>query len=91
MSHHTLGEGLLTAASVGLLFMALIAIDWRTREKVTSIVHDGSFSTLRSGAAWLEGAGSATLDAIRYQSLEHAPLTVFFVVAAVLLLFMVKT
>ena len=91
MSRHKISEALLTAGSIGLLLVAVVAIDWHTRERVTLILQDRPFRALGSGAAWLERVGSAALDAIRYQSLEHAPLTVFFVVAMVLLLFMVRT
>jgi hypothetical protein len=91
MSRRTIGEGLLTAASMVLLVMVLVAFDWRTREKVTSLVQDRPFRTFGSGVAWAEAAGSALLDAIRYQTLEHAPLTVFFVVAVILVAFMMRT
>ena len=86
-----IGEGLLTAGSIVLLFMMLVAFDWRTRERVTSFVHDRPFQSVGSGVAWMEGAGSALLDTIRYQTLEHAPLTVFFVVAMILVAFMIRT
>lgn len=91
ISRYRVGEALLWVGSMAVLFIAVIAIDWRTREKVTSFVQDRPFRTLGSGAAWMEGLGSALLDAIRYQALEHAPLTVFFVAAVVLMLFMIRT
>jgi hypothetical protein len=91
LSRQKIGEGLLTAGSTILLIVMLVVIDWRTTQKVTSLVQDRPFKALGSGVAWLEGAGSAFLDAIRYQSLEHAPMTVFFVVAVILVLFMTRT
>jgi hypothetical protein len=91
LSRQKIGEGLLTAGSMILLIVMLVAIDWRTSQKATSFIQDRPFRALGSGVAWLEGAGSAFLDAIRYQSLEHAPMMVFFVVAVILVLFMTRT
>ena len=91
LSRQKIGEGLLTAGSMILLIVMLLVIDSRTTGKVTSLVQDRPFRALGSGVVWLERAGSAFLDAIRHQSLEHAPMTVFLVVAVILVLFMTRT
>jgi len=91
MTRQQLGEGLLTIGSIGVLGAAIMAIDWQAREQVSTLVQDRPLGTLGSHGAWLYGMGSSVLDTVRYQSIEHAPLTVFFVVAMVLLLFMIRT
>jgi hypothetical protein len=59
-----------------------------------------SFMRLFSGSAtsdmrdvgWrLQDAAWAVYQAVRDQSIEHAPLTIFVVIAGVLLLFMLRT
>jgi len=91
MTRQQIGEGLLTIGSLGVLAGALMAIDWRAREQITLFVGDRPFGSIGSGAAWLYGAASSALDALRYQTLEHAGLTVFFAVALVLVFFMLRT
>lgn len=70
----------------GVLLM-LVSVDDR--------VHD-RFSELASGSAgsWTGKLGELTdalVSAARYQSIENAPLLVFAVVGAVLVVFMVKS
>lgn len=70
----------------GVLLM-LISVDDRVRDR---------FGELASGGAgsWTGRLGeltSAMVSAARYQSIENAPLLVFAVVGAVLVVFMVKS
>jgi hypothetical protein len=81
-----------TIASVAIfsaILVALVSVDER--------VHD-RFSQLMSGAngmsSWTDRAGElakALLTAAKYQSIDNAPLLIFAVVGAVLVVFMVKT
>lgn len=91
MTRHQIGEAVLTAGSMGLLVAAIIAIDSHAEKQVTALVEVSPFRTLDGGVSWLEKIGFDVFEVIRYQSLEHAPLTVFFVVAMVLLVFMIRT
>ena len=70
----------------GVLLM-LVSVDDRVRDR---------FSELASGSAgsWTGKLGELTdalVSAARYQSIENAPLLVFAVVGAVLVVFMVKS
>lgn len=70
----------------GVLLM-LVSVDDRVRDR---------FGELASGStgSWTVRLGeltSALISAARYQSIENAPLLVFAVVGAVLVVFMVKS
>jgi hypothetical protein len=91
MTRHQFGEGLLMVGSLGLLVGAFVAIERHTRAQGVSLVDSSPFNSLGGGVSWLNSLASALIDTVRYQSIEHAPLTVFFAVAMVLLLFMMRT
>lgn len=79
-----------TLATVGVLafvLAVLVSVDARVREQVQL-----AFSPTAVGGAGtrLGEIGSALTDAVRTQSLEHAPLMIFIVVATVLLLCMMR-
>jgi len=86
------GDGLITAGSAGLLVMALVLFDERARAQIESVLDP------HHPAAALSGAGSRASEilaiivvAVRYQSLEHAPLVIFAVAALILTVFMLRT
>ena len=67
---------------------ALVAVDDRVRERLSLEMSREGFDT------WTERVGAVSnviLDVARDQSIEHAPLLVFSVVAVVLVLFMLRT
>lgn len=72
---------------VGLLF-ALVSIDARVQERFQDLVAGGGVSSFADRASQL---GDALATAVRYQSIENAPMVVFATVGAVLFLFMVRT
>lgn len=72
---------------VGLLF-ALVSIDARVQERFTELVAGGGVSSFADRAGQL---GNALATALRYQSIENAPMVIFATVGAVLFLFMVRT
>jgi hypothetical protein len=80
-----------TAVSVTVFFgvlLALVSVDARVRERVGDVVTGGDGIT-----SWGDRFGDlvdALGTAVRYQSIENAPLLVFATVGAVLFLFMVK-
>jgi hypothetical protein len=74
------------AIFAGMLLM-LVSFDDRVRERFTDLVGGGV-------GPWgdrLADFGNALADAARYQSIENAPLLIFSVVGAVLVLFMFRT
>lgn len=79
-----------TVATIGVLVFVLavlISVDERVREQTAEIMSPG---TVVSIPAQLREVGSALVDAAQTQSLEHAPLMSFVVVATVLLLGMMR-
>lgn len=70
------------------VLLALVSVDARVRERVGDVVTGGDGIT-----SWGDRVGDlvdALASAVRYQSIENAPLLVFATVGAVLFLFMVK-
>jgi hypothetical protein len=69
---------------------ALALVDGRVRQEVAGAVSvDGAVHSMASAEATV--ASSTLWSALRDQSVEHAPLTLFVAVAAVLVMFMLKT
>jgi hypothetical protein len=72
-----------------LVLGALVSIDQRVRDRFLDFITGGD-----GIAAWddrLVDLGGALMSALRYQSIENAPLLIFATVGAVLFLFMVRT
>jgi hypothetical protein len=81
-------ESVLSLGLFGGVLLALVSIDPRVRDQVQLLVTGGDGLSVSSRALDL---ADALLLAVRYQSIEHAPLVAFAAVSAVLVLFMVKT
>lgn len=80
-------QGVASAAVFGAVLLMLVSIDERVRDR---------FGTLLGGGVspWGDRAsdlGAALISALRYQSIENAPLLVFAAVGAVLVAFMLRT
>jgi hypothetical protein len=71
-----------------LLLVTLVLIDPRVREHVASFISNTSPS---AAGSQLGDVAYAMIVAARNQSLDHAPLMIFVVVATVLFLAMVRT
>ena len=85
----SLRQAVLSALIFGGVLVALASVDARVRERVSELASGGDGIT-----PWgdrLSDVGSALSSAIRYQSIENAPLVVFAAVGAVLFVFMVRT
>jgi hypothetical protein len=78
-------QGAASAAMFGLMLLALMWADDRVRDIVTS--QAGSASSWSSRASDI---GTVMLGAVRHQSIENAPMVVFAVVGALLVLFMLR-
>jgi hypothetical protein len=85
--------GVMTAlGGVGVVILGLAAIDDRVRAEVMRIVSNrGPSLELVEAGQQVEGFAAILLQAIRYQSVEHAPLVIFSLAALVLLLFMIRS
>ena len=86
-----LREGLMSAGTVVILLMVLIGADDRVREQVSMHVSHRPSVELASAGRQLGDLTTVITHAAREQSLEHAPLLIFTLAAAVLLLFMLRT
>jgi hypothetical protein len=76
-------------AVFGAILTFLVSLDERVRDRFGDLLSSGtSVSPLGHRAGEL---GNALLDAARHQSIENAPMMIFAVVGAVLVLFMVRT
>jgi hypothetical protein len=82
-------EAIVSPAVFGVILLMLVSVDGRVRERFGNLVSGGD-----GLAPWgnrLSELGDALMSALRYQSIENAPLLVFATVGVVLVLFMVKT
>jgi hypothetical protein len=82
-------QGIVSAAVFGAVLLLLVSIDSRVRERFGDLVAGG-----HSVSPWGDRVGDlagALTSALRYQSLENAPLLVFAAAGAVLVAFMLKT
>jgi len=80
-------QGVASAAVFGAVLLMLVSIDERVRDRFSELVGGGV-------SPWGDRASdlcTALVSAIRYQSLENAPLLVFAAVGAVLVAFMLRT
>ena len=85
-------DALVSCGAVVLLIVALVSIDDRVRDRVTKILHAPPSSVEIAGAgAQVAQISNVVFKAARDQSVEHAPLVIFGVAAAVLVLFMLRT
>lgn len=67
----------------------LVFVDPRVRDRMSALVWGGD--GVSSAGERAGDLGSALLTALRYQSIENAPLLIFATVGAVLFVFMVRT
>jgi hypothetical protein len=82
-------QGAVSMAVFGAVVLMLVSLDDRVRDRFTALVSgDHSLSPWGDRAGDL---GGALISAVRYQSLENAPLLVFAAAGAVLFAFMLKT
>jgi hypothetical protein len=85
-------DALISVGAVGLLIVGLVSIDDRVRERVTEILRKppGSAEITGTGAQVAQ-VSNVIYKAARDQSVEHAPMVIFSVAGAVLVLFMLRT
>ena len=91
MQRRAFGEGLMSAGVLALLLVTLVAIDPRVKEQVYLRWSAPSTAQISTAGASVRDMTSVVLDAVRDQSLEHAPLLIFGLVATVLVMSMLRT
>lgn len=82
-------DALISVGALVVLLCALVLIDDRVRQHVVRIA--GAAASGDVGGTQLQDIGPIILVAARDQSVAHAPLAIFVIAAAVLLLCMVRT
>jgi hypothetical protein len=70
---------------------ALVAVDPRVRERVVLLFNEASTEGLTSWGYRVNRLADAIVQAVRDQSIDNAPLLLFSVVAAVLVVLMLRT
>lgn len=78
----------MSVRALAVLALALVSIDTRVREHVVRIA---SGTSVRDAGVTIADLGSVVMLAARDQTLSHAPLAIFVVAAAVLVVFMLRT
>jgi hypothetical protein len=87
-----IGEVLISVGSLGVLIAMLAAFDPRVREQISMRVSAGQPAAQAANAeATVRNLTSVIFLAARDQSIEHAPMVIFVLLAIVLLLFMLRT
>ncbi len=85
------GEALMSAGTVAVLLIALVAFDDRVRERISQAFMARPSLELASAGHHVRSLASVIAEAARDQSLAHAPLLVFALAAGVLVVFMLRT
>lgn len=78
----------ISITGLAIVLAGLTFVDPRVRDRLSALVSGQDGGTLADRAAEL---GNALLTALKYQSIENAPLLIFATVGAVLFVFMVRT
>jgi len=87
-----LSAGLAAVGSLAAVGVGMAVMDDRVRVQMVRIVcGDGATPEMVAHAQHVNDLILTALDAVRDQSIEHAPLTIFALAATVLLLFMLRT
>jgi hypothetical protein len=84
-------EALMSAGTVAVLLLVLIAADDRVREQFSQRVVAHPSIELASAERQMRDFTTVIAGAARDQSLGHAPLLIFALAATVLVLFMLRT
>jgi len=81
-----------SAAGIGAIVAGLVVIDPRVREQATALVSGrGPTGEFNSVGVRMQEFGLVAMQAVRDQSIEHAPLTLFALAALVLFVLMLRT
>lgn len=86
------GDALISVGMLGVLIAMLASFDPRVREQISLRVSAGQpAAQVANAEATVRNLASVVFIAAREQSIEHAPLVIFVLLATVLFLFMLRT
>ena len=85
------GEALMSAGVLTILLLVLAAVDDRVREQISLRLAARPSVELAGAGERVRDLTTVIIDAARDQSIEHAPLVIFVLAAAVLVMFMLRT
>jgi hypothetical protein len=87
-----MGSAVAAVGSLTVVVLGMAAMDERVRAQVRQMMDGQGLSPeALSTVHRVKDAVLVALDAVRDQSIDHAPLTIFALAATVLLLFMIRT
>jgi hypothetical protein len=87
-----IGDAAISMGALLVLILVLTGMDARVREQIALRVGSGTTSAQMAGAeTTIRRLATVIVDAVRDQSIEHAPLVLFVIAGIVLLLFMLRT
>jgi hypothetical protein len=87
----TLNDALLTAGTLTLLLLCLVAVDDRVRTQLALRFSARASTQFVDAGTQVQDMMAVVSDALRQQSLEHAPLILFVFAGTILVLFMFRT
>ena len=86
-----MGDALMSMSGLVVLVATLAAMDERMRHEVMLRINGDPAAQLSSAGATVRSLTAVIIEAVRDQSIEHAPLVIFVVIGVVLLGFMLRT
>jgi hypothetical protein len=86
-----LGEALMSLGALALLLSALVLFDDRVRDQLSFRISNHPSAQLTAAGEQVRNMTEVIIDAIRDQSIQHAPMLIFVLAAVVLVLFMLRT
>lgn len=87
----TLGDAVISATALLILALMLISIDDRVRDRVSALWSTPNSAAIAGATDQFGSLAGVVFEAIKDQSVAHAPLTIFALAATVLVLFMLRT
>lgn len=90
-SRRTIGEVAGSILCLATVVTAMVAVDVRVRERVVMLFAGANGVSVASWGDRVDSLIDAVVEAINVQSIDNAPLLIFAVVAAVLVMFMLRT
>jgi hypothetical protein len=85
-------DTLISVMALCALILILASLDDRVRDPLTRSVAPGQASAqVANAGATVSNLTAVVVTAVRDQSIEHSPLVIFVLAAAVLVLFMLRT
>ena len=86
-----IGDALISVTALCALIALLAAFDPRVREQISMRVASQPAAQMANAEATVRNLASVVFVAARDQSIEHAPMVIFVLLAIVLFMFMLRT